>query len=215
MKFTKQDAVESLKRDLTNSGRKTLRMSEKSLDKLTEALISEFADDEIGLPDFCTKALAYLSVFNDEMGKNRADFIKEWEKEHPEQNTNPPTDPEKPKPTEDPALKAYEERIAALEKRIAESDAKSVLAQKRADLTAKLKEKGVKDDKWLDKYLSKVNLAAETDVEAEAEDALTLYNLNKANGGNSVPPANPNGGAPSDKIKLDDVSELAKLNNIV
>lgn len=217
MKFTNEQAVEALRAELTNKGRKTLHLSEDTLKRQTEILVRLVANEEMGLPDFVTLAVESLNVYEGDARKKDSIHAKkemEWEA----QTKQNPDDPESPKSTENPEMKALMERIAALEKDKAEADAKSVLAQKKRDLTAKLKEKGVKDEKWLDKYLSKVNLTAETDIDAEVEDTLSLYNLNKANEGSSVHPANPNAGAQetsrfSNAIKK--AAELAKANKSV
>lgn len=208
MKFTNEQAVEALRAELTNKGRKSLAMSERTLAKTTESLIKRLADEEMGLPDFVGIAVEILNPVNDNIRKDKSDFANKWKEEHPE--TNPPENPEPPKPTENPEIKALMERIAALEADKAESVKKASIAQKRKDITAKLKEKGVRDDKWVESYLNKVNLTAETDVDAEVEDTLALYNLNKANGGNSIPPANPNGGNDNNQDSISDVSALAK-----
>lgn len=214
MKFTNEQAVEALRAELTNKGRKTLHMSERTLAKQAEILVKKLANDETGLPEFVADAIEILNEFEGDARKKNADFAK-YKELHPETEPNPPTDPEPEKQDDKGVLHAYEERIAALEKKLKEADTKSVLAQKRKDLTAKLKEKGVKDDEWLNDLLSEVNITAETDIDAKAESYVKLYNKSKANGGNPVPPANPNGGSPNNEVKLDDVSELAKLNNIV
>lgn len=216
MKFTKEQAFESLKRELTNNDKKTLRMSIKSLDKLTDTLISEFADDEIGLPDFCTKALTILNVVNDNVGKDKSDFVKNWEKEHPADPNDTNPNPEPPKPKENPEMKALMDRIAALEADKQASEKKATIAQKRKEMSDKLKEKGVKDDKWVEKLLSKVNLDREFEMDAEVEELLPLYNATKANGGNSVPPGNPSGSANTSAIQsIKAAAELAKKERAV
>ena len=213
MKFTNEQAVEALRAELTNKGRKTLHMSDRTLAEQTETLVELLADEEMGLPDFVTKAIKILNTTEGDARKKNSDFEK-YKRDHAEQK-DPPTDPEPPKPTDNPEMKVLMERIAALEADKAESAKKASIAQKKKDITAKLKEKGVKDDDWLNDLLSEVNITEDFDVDAKTESYVKLYNKSKANGGNSVPPANPNGGSPNNEVKLDDVSELAKLNNIV
>lgn len=216
MKFTKEQAFESLKRELTNNGKKTLRMSLKSLDKLTDTLISKFADDEIGLPEFCTEALTVLNVVNDNVGKDRSDFIKEWEKNHEDGEPNPNNPNPEQKPNDNPDIAALKAEIEELKKANAESAKKATIAQRRKDMVAKLKEKGVKDDKWIDKLLSKVNLDRDFEVDAEVDDLLPLYNAAKANGGNSVPPGNPSGSANSSALNsIKAAAELAKKERAI
>lgn len=210
MKFTQDQALESLKRELTNNGRKPLRMSEKTLNKVTEALLPKFADDETGLPDFITAALEILNPVNDNIGKDKSDFIKSWKADHPD-----PTDPE---PTTDPQsqpgnseLAALKAEIEALKKQNENAEKQRKLTAKKSDLSAKLKEKGVDDKEWLDNLLSEVNITEELDVDAKADSLLKLYNKSKANVHSAPTPGNP-GGTNTDNIpaSLKKAKELAE-----
>lgn len=212
MKFTNEQAVEALRAELTNKGRKTLHLSEDTLKRQTEILVRLVANEEMGLPDFVTLAVESLNVYEGDARKKDSIHAKkemEWEA----QTKQNPDDPEPPKPTENPELKAALERIAALEKQNAEATARASIAQKKKDITAKLKEKGVKDEEWLNDFLSEVNITEDLDVDAKSDSWVKLYNKSKANGGNPVPPANPNGGSPNDKVKMDDVVAYIEQNN--
>ena len=204
MKFTQTDAAKKISSILTRGGKDQ---------QLSDSLMKALVNDETELDDFVKQVEPMFKTWQANAKKDNSDFIAKWNEEHHE--ANPPKDPEPPKPNENPEYKALMERIAALEKDKAESEKKASIAQKRKDLTAKLKEKGVKDDEWLNDFLSEVNITEDLDVDAKTESYVKLYNKSKANGGNSVPPANPTGGSPSEKVKIDDVSELAKLNNII
>lgn len=209
MKFTNEQAVEALRAELTNKGRKTQHVFDRTITSLVETLTKNkrFVDDETGLPEFVADAIEILNIAEGDARKKNSDFAK-YKEAHSE--PEPPTDPEPEKPAEDPKLKAYEERIAALEKRLAEADTKSVLAQKRRDITAKLKEKGVKDDEWLNDFLSEVNITEDLDVDAKTESWVKLYNKTKANGGSPVTPANPSGGG-ADSSALQSIKAAAAL----
>lgn len=211
MKFTKEDAFESLKRKLTNNERKTLRMSEKSLQKLTENLMGDFADDETGLPDFVDKVLPFLETFNSNIEKDRSDFIKQWKEEHPDP-TSKTTETEEPK--ENSEMKALMERIAALEADKKESEKKASIAQKRKEAVSKLKEKGVKDDDWVNDFLSEVNITEDFDVDSKTEQWVKLYNKSKASGGATVTPEQPTGGSKDSKVSnvIKAAADLAKSN---
>lgn len=215
MKFTNEQAVEALRSELTNKGRKTLHMSERTLAKQTEILVKKLANDETGLPEFVADAIEILNEFEGDARKKNSDFAK-YKEAHPE--TNPQNqDPEPSKSTESPEMKALMERIAALEKDKAESEKKASIAQKRKDITAKLKEKGVKDDEWLNDFLSEVSITEDFDVDAKAESFVKLYNKSKASGGNSVPPASPTGGGNDSAIaqSIKAAAELAKKERAV
>lgn len=198
MKFTNEQAVEALRAELTNKGRKTLHMSERTLASQTEILVRKLATDETGLPEFVTDAIEILNGFEGDARKKDSDFAK-YKEAHPE--TEPkPQDADTPKPTDDSKLKAYEERIAALEKRLKDADTKSVLDQKRTDLISKLKEKGVKDDEWIEDFISEVNITEDLDVDTKAEKWLKVYNKQRSKNGNSVPPVTPSGSGSDSKI---------------
>ncbi|MBD5381964.1 hypothetical protein [Clavibacter sp.] len=211
MKFTTEQAVEALRAELTNKGRKTLHMSERTLAKQAEILVKKLANEETGLPEFVADAIEILNEFEGDARKKNSDFAK-YKELHPESNPNPPINNEPPKSTENPEMKALIERIAALEKDKAESVKKASIAQKRKDITARLKEKGVKDDEWLNDFLSEVNITEDFDVDAKTESFVKLYNKSKANNGNSVPPASPNGDSSNSAIaqSIKAASALAK-----
>lgn len=195
MKFTEEQAREALRAELTNNGRKTLRMSEKTLSNQTANMIELLADDEIGLPDFTKKALKFMNSINEDIGKDKSDNYKKVRKEVEEEmkESSPEDKPSKEdKGSESPELKALMERIASLEKDKAESEKKATITQRRKDLVAKLKEKGVNDDEWIELQLSKVNFDRELDLDAETGDYVKLYNKSVANRGTPILPGTPN-----------------------
>ena len=214
MKFTTEQAVEALRAELTNKGRKTQHVFDRTITTLVETLTKNkrFVDDEMGLPDFVADAIEILNAYEGDARKKNSDFAK-YKELHPESNPNPPADSEPPKPAESPKIAELMERIAALEKDKADANKRASIAQKRKDITAKLKEKGVKDDEWLNDLLSEVNITEDFDVDAKTESYVKLYNKSKANGGGSVPPANPNGGGGNPANAMDDVLALAKQRN--
>lgn len=213
MKFTSEQAIESLKRQLTNNGRKPLRMSEKTLTKVVDALLPAFADEETGLPDFETKALEILNPVNDNIGKDKSDFIKKWTDENGEKT--PPSNTETPPaaaPTESPEMKALMERLKALEEKEAAATKAASLKEKRQALAAELKNKGVKDDEWINGLLDNVSITEDMDVAAKADTYLKIYNRGNASTPPSVTPNTP-GGAPQGGVSesLRQASEMAKL----
>lgn len=216
MKFTTEQAVEALRSELTNKGRKTLHMSERTLAKQAEILVKKLANDETGLPEFVADAIEILNEFEGDARKKNSDFAK-YKELHPESEPNPPADSEPSKPAESPNIAELMERIAALEKDKADANKRASIAQKRKDITVKLKEKGVKDEEWLNDLLSEVNITEDFDVDAKTESYVKLYNKSKANGGGSVPPANPNGGNSKDAYaqSIKAAAELAKKERAI
>lgn len=208
MKFTNEQAVEALRAELTNKGRKTLAMSERTLAKQTEILVKKFADDETGLPEFVSDVIEILNTMEGNIRKTNSDFVNKWKEDHPE--SEPPQNTDDPAKTENPELQKLMERIAALEADKQASEKKASMTQRKKDLAAKFKEKGVKDSEWVEKLLSKVNLDREIEIDKEVDELLPLYNQSRASGGGAVPPVNPSGGSPDIMESMKDVSELAK-----
>ena len=180
MKFTKEQAFEILRSNPTNRGKKTLRMSEKSINAQLDTLIPLVANDEMELNDFIEKVKPTFATMNSNAEKDNSDFIKQWKEQHPEQNPDPKnTEPPKPAP-ENPEIKAMMDRIAALEKENNENKLKAEVAEKRTELVAKMKEKGITDTEWIDSFLGEVTIDKGIDVDAKAESYLKIYNKSKS-----------------------------------
>lgn len=194
MKFTKEDAVENLKRTLTNNGRKPLRMSEKTLNKVVEVLLPKFADDETGLTDFVEAVSNILETVNDNVGNDKSQFIRQWNIEHPEKDPDPAKDPE-PAKGENAALAQLREEIAALKAANEKTEKERTVAAKRKELAEKLGEKGIKDSEWVEMFLSEVDVEKVEDVDAKAESILKFYNKGKAEVNPRAVPGAPAAGA--------------------
>ena len=89
MKFTKEQAVEALRAELTNKGRKTQHMFDRTLANLTEILVKKFANEDTGLPDFVTDMMEIFNEVEGDARKKNSDFAK-YKEAHPE--SEPPKD---------------------------------------------------------------------------------------------------------------------------
>lgn len=189
MKFTKEEAFESLKGILTNNGKKTLRMSEKSINRQLESLMPLIANEEMELKDFVDKVKDTFSVMNSNAEKDNSDFVKQWEKDHPQTNPEPPKADE-PKKDDDTMAKMLK-RLEELENREAERDKEAKMSQKKKDLLKAMKEKGIKDEQWSKDLVAEISLTEDFDVEAKADSYLKLYNKSQAAsaGDNGATPA--------------------------
>lgn len=188
MKFTKEEAFESLKGILTNNGKKTLRMSEKSINRQLESLMPLIANEEMELKDFVDKVKDTFSVMNSNAEKDNSDFVKQWEKDHPQVNPEPPKADE-PKP--DDAMAKMLKRLEELESREAARDKEAKMSQKKKDLLKAMKDKGIKDEQWSKDLVAEISLTEDFDVEAKADSYLKLYNKSQAAsaGNNGATPA--------------------------
>lgn len=197
MKFTKEEAFESLKGILTNGGKKTLRMSEKSINKQLETLIPLIANDDMELSDFVSKVKDSFSVMNSNAEKDNSDFVKQWEKDHPQVNPEPPKSDD---PQPDDAMSKWMQRLEELEKKEAMREKEAKISAKRSELMKAMKDKGIKDEQWCKDLVSEISLSEDTDVDAKADSFLKLYNKSKANTGNDdVTPKDTSGSGNGDK----------------
>lgn len=177
MKFTKEEAFESLKGILTNNGKKTLRMSEKSINKQLESLMPLIANEEMELNDFVEKVKDTFSVMNSNAEKDNSDFVKQWEKDHPKTNPEPP---KVDVPNPDDVMAKMLKRLEELENREAERAKERTIAQKKDDLLAAMEKKGIKDKQWAKDLVAEISLTEDFDVEAKADSYLKLYNKSQA-----------------------------------
>lgn len=189
MKFTNEQAFENLKGILTNNGKKPLRMSEKSLNSQLETLIALVANDETELDDFVSKVKPTFETMNGNAEKDRADFIADWESKHP---TTPvtttiktaTTDPNSTDTGNDAVIAELKKRLDDMEKKNAEREKEALISQKRNDLVAELKKSGVRDQNWLNDFLSEVTITEDMDVEEKAKTYAKIYNR----GMSTIPP---------------------------
>lgn len=188
MKFTKEEAFEKLKGILTNNGKKALRMSERSINKQLESLMPLIANEEMELDDFIGKVKDTFSVMNSNVEKDNSDFVKEWERNHPDVEPKP-TEPSSDNPKADDAMALMMKRIEELENKEKERTRENAISQKRTDLLKAMKEKGIKDDQWSNDFISEIAITEDMDVDAKADAFLKIYNKSQANDtGNDATP---------------------------
>lgn len=211
MKFTKEEAFEKLKGELTKGG-KTLRMSERTLNTQLETLMRVYdtiaSDTE--LSDFVTMTLPSFSDVNSNMEKDYSDFVKTYK---PAQSQNQSTTQQQQQQsnttsTNDDVLSQLQAQLQQLQDKIEREEKEKALSQVRKNFKSELKTVGIKDDKWIDTYLTKINISEDLDIKEEAKSTLELYNLSKAiipDG--STTPYYPSGGEASKKISWDDVKK--------
>lgn len=178
MKFTKEQLLDSLKAKLTANG-KRLSISEKTIKSLCDSHYELLVNEETELEGLVEKILPQYVSLNGNYEKDNADFIKKWKEEHPDTKSTT-----KGKPTNneggeggDDRINKLLDRLEVLEKANKEAETAKIVSQKRNELLSAFKEKGIKDEKWTEKYIAKISISDETDVEKETEDALDFYNL--------------------------------------
>lgn len=202
MKFTKEQAVEQLKGLLTEGG-KTLHLSDRTINENIDDLIPLLVNDETELSDFISKALPFVKRTNANFEKEKADFIKSYK---PTQSQTTQQQQSKTPPTDDDALSQLQAQIQQLQDKIEREEKEKALSQVRKNFKSELKSAGIKDDKWIDTYISKIQISEDLDIKEEAKSTLELYNLSRVDIPDVITPYKPIGGDPSkSKISWDDV----------
>lgn len=213
MKFTKEEAVKELTAKLTPSV-ENISKWERTIKENVETLCTILGENsEIELADFVTKAMPLFNTTAGFIRKENSDLAKTFKteiddlKSKLEKQNVPPT----PNPNDE-----LVKRLEALE--LENKRNKEELAQRevRSKLVAKMKEKGIKSDKWIEGMLSKATLAADMDVEATAKEYLEIYNGLIADVNPNITPNNPSGKPTeyaNDTIKA--AAALAKQNSLI
>ena len=181
MKFTKEQLLDALKAKLTANG-KRLSISERTMKDLSDSHYGLLVKEETELDDLVKTILPQYVSLNGNYEKDNDDFIKKWNDEQPP--VDPPIPNEPPKPNESYAeIKALMDEVKSLKEKEAQRETEKLISLKRNELLTKFKEKGIKDEKWAEKYMSKLALTKDTDVEKETADALDFYNLTRSKSG--------------------------------
>ena len=213
MKFTNEQLTEALKAKLTPNGKK-LAMSERTLKANVERLYKrlEKSENDDELDDVVKEYLPDFQEIDGNVRKDNSDFVNTWKKEHPDPK---PDDDDKNNNKQKPGngdsrldalLKEIQEMKAEREKDKAECAAK----EKRTELLAKFKSEGIEDEDWAKSYVNKLNIGAETDIEAETKDALALYNKSQSHFPDGGTPGAAGGGTPDPKDEFKDVVDIIK-----
>lgn len=199
MKFTKEQALEQLKSELTKNG-KTLHLSDRTINGHIDDLLPLLVNDETELSDFINKAFPFVKRVDANFEKEKADFIKSYK---PAEATPAPADPTKKEESVNPMdsiLAEMQKRLDAVTQTLEAERKGKVLQEVKSRLKSTMKEKGIKEDKWAEKYLSEIEVSENMDVEAKAKAALEIYNLSHAQNTPSITPQVPTNGSGDKKI---------------
>lgn len=186
MKFTKEEAGKEIAAKLSKSV-ENIDAWDRTIRENVETLWGILGEEnEIELNDFVSKSLPLFNTTAGFMRKTNADLAKSYEEKIEQLKKNQPIPPTLPTP--DPN-KELIERLAALEKASEEQKTKLAIDAKRKELTDKLKDKGVKDTKWINDLFSLVSVQADTDVDAEVDKYVNLYNSSRSRYNSNVTPS--------------------------
>ena len=191
MKFTKEEAGKKIAAKLSKSV-ENINAWDRTIKENVETLWSILGENnEIELDDFADKALPLFNTTAGIIRKTNADLAKSYEaqiEELKKKNIVPPAPPTPP--TIDEEIK---KRLEALEQENNAHKAREAAAEKRKSISGKLQEKGIKDDKWIQSVLGIMQITADTDIDAEVDRCLDLYNSFKSSFKPNATPNTPGG----------------------
>lgn len=208
MKFTKEEAYKELVERMTAKGEK-LNLSGRSINEQLETLISLVANDETELQDFITNTLPVFKTADANVRNDVSVGINKYKEENPIK-----------KETEvEPSKKADQillDRLEAMEKELANAKREKQIASTRKEIATALKNKGVKDEDWVNDLLSEITINDNFDIESKVESYAKLYNKSNANVNPNVSPQGTGGGKQdylNDTIKQ--AADLAKSQALI
>lgn len=175
MKFTNEDAYKELVARLTAKGEK-LNLSQRSIKEQIEALLPLVANDETELADFVDKVLPIVKTADANVRNDVSQGIKDYKENNPQTTTNPQTTNPQTTTTTNDANAELLKRLEALEALNKQKEWELQVKSIKSQLTNKLKELGVKSDKWLESLIENITIGENFNVEEKAQGYLELYN---------------------------------------
>ena len=211
MKFTKEDASKELVARLT-ANKDTLNLSTRSIDEQTEQLLSLIGNEEMELTDFVDKVLPFVKTANANVRNDVSQGIKDYKDKNPIVQPSPTPKPNTPSEANAELLA----RLEALETKNREAELALRNQSIKNDLSNKVKDLGVKNEKWIEAMIGNVSITEDFNVEEKANDLLTLYNSMMANVDPSVTPVG-TGGSKRDYISdsIKEAADFAKRQNLI
>lgn len=175
MKFTEEEAYKEIVAKLTNNGKSPLQASERTMKALLKKYYSKFASEETELQSFIDENIEDFKEVDGNVNYDKATFVKEYQKANPPKKEEETKDT-KAKDDKGSELKSLLDRLEKLENERKAEIAKATIGNKKSMLADKMKELGIKNEKWSNAMISKMNITEETDIEKEANEFLELYN---------------------------------------
>lgn len=207
MKFTKEQAFEKLKGELTKNG-KALRSSERTINAHLDTLMSLVANDETELDKFVESILPAFVSLEGNIEKEKSDFIKSY-KPATSTVTTPSTPTGQVAKTDDDAIALIKKELDELKQKTLQHELEQKKSATTKAFVKKLKEKGIKDESWLNELLPEVNITEDFNVDEKAEKYVKLYNLSHAETPAGLTPQGTNTPT-SSKIDWSDVNKDLK-----
>lgn len=205
MKFTKEEAGKALAAKLALSAEDLSKWS-RTISENVETLCKIYGEEsDVDLETFVNNSLPLFNTTAGFLRKVESDLTKTYDAKIKElEGRFNQTPPPAPDPKDD-----FIKRLEALE---AENKRqKEIIKNKELSeqLVAKMKEKGIKSDKWIEALMPNVSFGENFNVDEAADKYLTLYNTMKIVDTPHITPQTPNGG--ESKYQNDTIKAAAAM----
>lgn len=205
MKFTKEEAGKALAAKLALSAEDLSKWS-RTISENVETLCKIYGEEsDVDLETFVNNSLPLFNTTAGFLRKVESDLTKTYDAKIKElEGRFNQTPPPAPDPKDD-----FIQRLEALE---AENKRqKEIIKNKELSeqLVAKMKEKGIKSDKWIEALMPNVSFGENFNVDEAADKYLTLYNTMKIVDTPQITPQMPNGG--ENKYQNDTIKAAAAM----
>lgn len=205
MKFTKDDVRKELSTQIVAKG-ETLSLSDRSINEQLDTLMSLLANDETELEDFVKSVVPIFRTANANIRNDVSAGIKEYQEKNPIVKPQPTGDANK-KDNQDTEI---EKRLKALEEELNVARNEKRVSGVKRDVIAKLKEKGVKNDEWVNALLDEVSIGENFDVDAKVESYVSIYNKMNADTPGNVTPRDTDGSTVNKQLN-DTIKEAIEI----
>lgn len=214
MKFTKEDAYKELVARMTAKGEK-LNLSQRSINEQIEALLPLVANDEMEVAEFVEKVLPLVRTADANVRNDVSQGIKDYKDNNPTNPTTTTTTTTQPTSGDDAQAELLK-RIDALEQKNKAQELEIKVKGIKSQLMSKMKELGIKNEKWMESLVANLNITEDFNVDEKAQGYLELYNSMQSDIDVNVTPEGADGRKP-DYIgnSIKEAAALAKSQTLV
>jgi len=214
MKFTKEDAYKELVARMTAKGEK-LNLSQRSINEQIEALLPLVANDEMEVAEFVEKVLPLVRTADANVRNDVSQGIKDYKDNNPINPTTTTTTTTQPTSSDDAQAESLKS-TDALEQKNKAQELEIKVKGIKSQLVSKMKELGIKNDKWMESLVANLNITEDFNVDEKAQGYLELYNSMQSDIDVNVTPEGADGRKP-DYIgnSIKEAAALAKSQTLV
>ena len=140
--------------------------------------------------------------------------INKYKEDNPIPKTEP--NPAPANPQNNNADSELLKRLETMEKELADSKREKQQADIRKNIISALKEKGVKDEEWVNDLLSEITIADDFNIDSKVDSYVKLYNKSQAGVNANATPQSTEGKTSEKRISdvIDSAAALAKADRI-